>query len=233
MTNKRIQAARGTDVFEKIEARTIKADGCWGWNGNHSDSGYPLVTPSILEKPPTKYLRVSRVVLARKLGRELLPGECACHVCDNPGCVNPDHLFAGTKLDNMRDAANKGRVSHGEFSGRSKLTTEDVLYAFNSPESCHAVAARLGVQVMAISRIRTRQCWARVTKGLAAVERRKQRYLLGSNHQNSKLSREEVVSIFLSSEPAKVLALKYGVCASNIQSIKNRQTWIHVTQGLC
>ena len=54
-------------------------------------------------------------------------GMCVLHHCDNPGCVNPEHLFLGTQLDNIKDMIKKGRFVSGELSGGSKLSTNQVI----------------------------------------------------------------------------------------------------------
>ncbi len=56
------------------------------------------------------------------------PGICVLHRCDNPACINPDHLFLGTMTDNIKDRDQKGRTARqkGEKHGGSKLVEKQV-----------------------------------------------------------------------------------------------------------
>lgn len=76
--------------------------GCWEWQGAIDRDGYGIFSYA------GKTARAARMALSLS-GRPLASGEFACHHCDNPRCVRPDHLFVGTNTDNMRDMVAKGR----------------------------------------------------------------------------------------------------------------------------
>lgn len=86
--------------------------GCIIWTGCMDKRyGYGVI------KISGKQYRAHRLALEKKLGRPIRPGYCACHDCpggDNPSCVNPDHLWEGTRADNNRDRNMKGRTASGE-----------------------------------------------------------------------------------------------------------------------
>ena len=159
MTNKRIQAARGVDVYTKIEARTVKGDGCWQWIGSHGGDGYAQVVTSRVEGKQ-KTMRVSRLLVVKKLGRDLLPNEVARHTCDVRGCVNPDHLIPGTHGDNMADMVARGRQARGEKHSLSKLCPLSVVAIFYAPRSLRAVARDYGVSWHNVRHIKLGKLWA-------------------------------------------------------------------------
>jgi hypothetical protein len=79
--------------------------GCWLWTGAKTEFGYGKIGAGGCGKG---MLRVHRVMWAA-YNRALKPGECVLHHCDTPACCNPSHLFVGSKADNTRDMASKGR----------------------------------------------------------------------------------------------------------------------------
>ena len=96
---------------------------CWEWKGAIDAYGYGVLSN---KDKTTKAHRVSyEIYYAKPLG------DLHClHRCDNPSCVNPLHLFAGTNLDNVRDKVKKGRCytgnQKGENNGASKLSDTQV-----------------------------------------------------------------------------------------------------------
>lgn len=98
-------------------------NGCWNWVAYHNSDGYGKL--SINGKSEFAH-RISWVL---HFG-DIPHGLCVCHHCDNPRCVNPDHLFLASHTENMKDMKIKGRTSlcknFGEKNGNSKLTSENV-----------------------------------------------------------------------------------------------------------
>ena len=100
-------------VKERLEAKSIKRDnGCIEWTGALADTGYGILS---VHGRLTSTHRASY----EQANGPIPPDMCVCHRCDNRKCINPNHLFLGTKLDNTRDAINKGRLKvHGLKRGR-------------------------------------------------------------------------------------------------------------------
>lgn len=152
---------------------TREACGCWEWNRAQSANGYGSVS----------FGRALRSVGAHRvayfLHHGVQPGElCVCHSCDNPICVNPDHLWLGTKGDNNRDMDAKGRRRAGPHIGgdhpwlrphnigsanpNAKLTEDVVLRIRASDLTNDALAAELGMSAHTIRDVRRGRSWAHV-----------------------------------------------------------------------
>jgi hypothetical protein len=94
-------------ISERFWSKVQISDGCWLWTDSNSHSGYGVLFP--FHKQPKRY--------AHRLAWELFvgpipTGKCVLHTCDVRTCVNPDHLFVGTKGQNIMDAILKGRNPH-------------------------------------------------------------------------------------------------------------------------
>lgn len=100
--------------------------GCWIWDGAVSSNGYGTIT--VGQKGPGTQLTATHVSLAIH-GRPLPKGMFACHSCDFPPCVNPDHLFHGTPKQNTQDSISKGRSRvWNEICRHGHLKAGDNLY---------------------------------------------------------------------------------------------------------
>lgn len=102
--------------WEKVEI--VGVDDCWEWQGHKNPRGYGHFS---IKHQMVKAHRYSWTIQ----NGEIPAGMVICHRCDNPPCVNPNHLFMATQEDNVHDMENKGRrvtvVKHGEESTNAKL----------------------------------------------------------------------------------------------------------------
>ena len=88
------------------------ANGCWVWTGTCDRAGYGLFRKSNGSRDSSA--RVAAHRYSYEISKGSIPdGLHVCHSCDNPSCVNPDHLWVGTASDNMQDMWAKGRGPRG------------------------------------------------------------------------------------------------------------------------
>jgi|ERR1051326_4475122 hypothetical protein len=124
-------------IEEFWKSYTVAENGCWIWNKRLSARGYGRVKMA----GAGKTTHAHRVAFILTKG-EIPNGMRACHKCDNPPCINPDHIFLGTAWDNTQDMLRKGRhwVHCGESHGMSKLTAESVKRARIAYATNHSLA---------------------------------------------------------------------------------------------
>jgi hypothetical protein len=163
-------------VVARFWSRVSKSDGCWLWTGA-TGKGYG------------NFMVRGKVIRASRFSYALHKGEIGdmyvCHRCDNPTCVNPDHLFLGTAADNLQDAIQKGRFpvardmvkvraaleatgtwfKNGEDHPGVRLTESgvvDIRRLHASGVSQHELARRYGVARKTISHVVYRRTWVHV-----------------------------------------------------------------------
>ena len=154
---------KGT-LAERFWSYVKKTQECWIWTGPLSCYGYGVL--SIGHRGQVKAHRLSWEIHNGPVPK----GLCVLHKCDVRDCVNPYHLWLGTKGENTLDMVAKGRnaVSFGSKNGCSNLKEDDIpriRYARSCGDSYADIGRKYGVTGCMIRRIITGLAWSQVEGG--------------------------------------------------------------------
>lgn len=153
-------------TLEDLKARVqVNLDtGCHEWKGAIQLNGYGVLVFAGRDHRAHRFFY--------ELAKGKIPaGLYICHKCHNKRCVNPEHLYAGTQAENMRDMVQAGRQAIGEkiakhkrgaANAAAKRTVDQVRHirlSWSGGESQSAIARRLGISLTSIHRIVRNQSW--------------------------------------------------------------------------
>ena len=132
---------------------------CWVWNGYCNPDGYGQ------RKINGTTVRMHRASYEVFIGA-IPEGMHVLHKCDNPSCINPQHLFLGTHSDNMQDMWNKGRHAFPTAKPGAKLSVKDVrdIKRLKGTISALALSKRYPVNGQTIRNIWNGTCWREVNE---------------------------------------------------------------------
>lgn len=145
------------DWQARFESKFIEEPntGCYLWTAGLFRDGYGQFYQDD-EHPAVRAHRLSYEMNFGSIPDDL----CVLHKCDTPVCVNPDHLFLGTREENQADMKVKGRAPRGIRSGAAKLTEAQVL-AIRSETRIHKeIAVKYGVSRRNIGAIKANKTWS-------------------------------------------------------------------------
>lgn len=137
---------------------------CWPWTGSFKENGYPQLGVGSLTNGTRTMRMAHRLSWLIHFG-EVPKRKYILHHCDNPKCVNPNHLYLGGNSENMRDAAQRNRIAHGVRHAYAKLNPTKVRRIrklFKSGKNCNQIASTIGVAYATIQQVIEGQTWRRV-----------------------------------------------------------------------
>jgi hypothetical protein len=194
---------------------------CWNWTGLLSPKGYGKISGVMLDGTKVNAMLAHRVSWLLHNGPipagEGAHGTVVMHVCDNPACVNPDHLRLGTQSENVKDMVTKGRHVVGEWQRRKGVEhfrsafkdQADIDLICSTEGDTKALAERFGVAESTIKRIRRRN-------GVIKPDAEK--------YMNKPLSQEAIDHIRSTKPGTRGLGKLYGVGKTTIANIRKGLT---------
>lgn len=140
--------------IEMLLSATRRTGECCEWVGYCNDDGYGR------RKINGVTWLIHRLMWTLVNGK-IPKGKLILHSCDNPPCINPEHLFVGTSKDNTTDCITKGRFPNlkGESNPAAKLTLGQVSALKQDTRSLRAIARDYGISYTHVSNIKLGRAW--------------------------------------------------------------------------
>lgn len=199
--------------LEKIDFNgpKILSTPCWIWIMGKTKAGYGRL---LYNGVSTYSHRLSWIIFNGCLD----PVKKVCHHCDNPACVNPDHLFVGSQQDNIKDMHSKGR----QKGNPRKLTNTQVNAIFNDKRPYSLIAIDYGVKSQTICKIKN--------KKLASLRIVECGLLNAKKPLRSKLTKDQILAIFKDQRTQRAIASDYRIQHGTVGKIKRLQMHSDITK---
>jgi len=126
---------------------------CIFWKGAKDKAGYGVSWHN------GKFTRAHRKAYQEFHNTELTAKDKVLHTCDNRSCVNPEHLYVGTPLQNSLDMVSRNRQAKGERCGNSKLDSETVIKIINDSRPSRVVAKEFNISKTNVLDIKNKKIW--------------------------------------------------------------------------
>lgn len=151
----KIAPKRSSEAFLRANVN-FAGPHCLPWPYKCVPSGYGLAVVGGVQK------RASRWMCILAHGEPPFAKAEAAHSCGNASCVNPSHLRWATPKENSADKEAHGTVVRGERSGKTSLTSADIIEIRNAPPDLHALMKKFGVSKGCLSKIRSGARWSHI-----------------------------------------------------------------------
>ena len=149
------------NTLEDVLANTVrKKSGCMEWKSAVNKDGYAACSAYGLFKSQLVHREVFRLFTGER-------PEVVMHTCDNPRCINPQHLVAGSHAANLQDKLRKGRQAKGSANGRAKLTEKQITRIRKqrlAGKSYATLQALYGISRATVWRVLSGASWGHVCK---------------------------------------------------------------------
>lgn len=145
-------------ILQHLKSRIKIVNGCWEYQVCGKRDKYGLIE---INGKTKRAHRISYELFVN----EIPNGMCVCHKCDNPPCINPEHLFIGTNHDNRMDSVNKKRHSRGISRPLAKFNEEEIREIrelYFKGHSIEVLALKYKVNYSTMYRIVKRHTWSHI-----------------------------------------------------------------------